>query len=44
MNNFTSTCSQLVNSGTCSGVLNSTTYINSLCLIKVNKKYISFIT
>ncbi len=41
MNNFTSTCSQIVTSSTCTGVLNPLTY-NGTSLIKVNTEYYFF--
>jgi hypothetical protein len=44
MNNFTSTCNQLVNSGTCTEGLNPANYINSLCFIPVNRKHVSYLS
>ena len=43
MNNFTSTCNQPVTSATCSGALNPVTYIDSLCFVRVNKKYLIYL-
>ncbi len=42
MNDFTSTCSQLVTTATCNGALNPVTYINSLCFIQVNILLLAF--
>lgn len=38
MNNFTSTCSQSVDSSTCNGVLNPASQPSTFCVIAVNKK------
>lgn len=38
MNNFTSTCSQVVDNTTCTGALNPLTYMDPLCFFQVNRK------